>query len=68
VAVMAMRRGPSGGDGREDGVVPRHSGDGRAAWTRAVVTVGRTTQFPGAAMTDEEVTAVEAVREAVAWS
>jgi hypothetical protein len=34
VAVMAGQRGPGGGDGREDGVVPGRGGDGRAASTR----------------------------------
>jgi hypothetical protein len=28
VTVTAGRRGPNGGDGREDGVVPGHGGDG----------------------------------------
>jgi hypothetical protein len=32
--VTVRRRGPSVGDGREDDVVPRHGGDGRAAWTQ----------------------------------
>jgi hypothetical protein len=46
-AMTVERRGPSGGDGREDdvvpgrggdgredGAIPGHGGDGRVAWTR----------------------------------
>jgi hypothetical protein len=31
---MTGQRGPSGGDGREDDVVPGGSGDSRAVWTQ----------------------------------
>jgi hypothetical protein len=34
------RHGPSGDDGWEDGVVPEHGGNGRAAWTQVAVMAG----------------------------
>jgi hypothetical protein len=32
--VTVGRRGPGGGDGREDDAFPKHGGDGQATWTR----------------------------------
>jgi hypothetical protein len=72
--VTVGRREPGSGDGREDGAVSGHGGDGWAAWTQAAVMARRTTWFPSAVVTTERMArfpgaaamamAVEAVGEA----